>query len=57
MKGCTHASTAAFHLQTRDTDGGGCHCCKNKRDREREEGQISSGWSAGVVREREKDLK
>lgn len=48
-----------FHLQTRDTDGGEGATAERaggtegERDRGRDEGQISSAWSAGVERERE----
>lgn len=48
-----------FHLQTRDIDGGGEGATAERArgtEREREEGQISSGWSAGVERERERGI-
>lgn len=62
MMGRTHGSTAGFHLQTRDTDGRRVPLPREEegqREREggRKEGHISSDWSAGVDRERERDLK
>lgn len=43
-KGCTHALTAAFHLQTRDTHGGMVPLLREQQgQREREEGQTVTG--------------
>lgn len=61
MKGCTHGSTAGFHLQTRDTNGGMVPLLKEQERhserRERGEGQRNIDWCAGSERERERDLK
>lgn len=46
-----------FHLQAGDADGGRLPLLREQeRQSEREGGQISSGWSAGVERGRERDL-
>lgn len=63
MEGCTHGSTAGFHLQTRDADrlGEGRRGAllkeqKSQREEKRKERQINSDRSAGEERERERGI-